>query len=131
MGKIFWALVLACALPVLSSCATADTVRTAPVTQGLSQAFAAPYEAVKAAALEAVQRLNVDIQGSDETPERFQIRFSKPISAFSWGEVGVVNVVAVDAQTTRVYVNTEKRDQMQLTGTSEQRFATVIFANIA
>jgi hypothetical protein len=97
---------------------------------GRSQDFAAPYDVVRAAALEAVQRLNVEIQGSDENAERFQIRFSKPINAFSWGEVGVVNIVRVDAQTTRVYVHTEKRDQIQLTGTSERQFADLIFTNV-
>ena len=119
-------LALACA-----GCATTDTVRNAPVEEGLSQEFSAPYNVVKAAALEAVQRLNVDVQGSDETGERFQIRFSKPISAFSWGEVGVVNVVRVDDGTSRVHVNTSKRDLVQVTGTTEQKFAEHIFGNIA
>jgi len=114
----------------LSACATTQTVASAPVTSGLTQDYSAPYDVVKAAALESVQRLNVDIQGSDETDERFQIRFSKAISAFSWGEVGVVNVVRVDDHSTRVYVHTSKRDQIQLTGTSERQFATQIFANI-
>ena len=65
----------------LSACATSATVREAPVTQGQSQDFPASYEVVTAAALEAVERLNVDVQGSDETAERFQIRFSKPTPA--------------------------------------------------
>src|SRR5512143_38699 len=104
MRDLVLALAFACSVSgLITGCATTDTVRNAPITQGLSQDFAAPYEAVKAAAVEAVQRLNVNVQGSDETPQRFQIRFSKPISAFSWGEVGVVNVLAVDARTTRVY----------------------------
>ena len=47
-----------------------------------------------------------------------------------WGEVGAVNVIRVDDQTTRVYVNSEKRSQMQITGTSERQFAEQIFANI-
>jgi hypothetical protein len=114
-----------------AGCATTDTVRDDPVEKGQSQEFSAPYDVVKAAALEAVHRLNVDIQGSDETGERFQIRFSKPISAFSWGEVGVVNVVRVDPATSRVHVNTSKRDLVQVTGTTERKFAEHIFANIA
>jgi|SRR6185369_7470876 len=123
-------LALMCSAASLSSCATTETVANAPVTSGVTQDYSAPYDVVKAAALESVQRLNVDIQGSDETSERFQIRFSKAISAFSWGEVGVVNVVRVDDHTTRVYVHTYKRDQMQITGTSERQFANQIFANI-
>ena len=131
MRDVLLTLTLVCCVPLASAgCATTDTVRNAPIVAGRSQDFAAPYDVVTAAALEAVQRLNVEIQGSDESAERFQIRFSKPISAFSWGEVGVVNVVRVDALTTAVYVHTEKRDQIQLTGTSERRFADLIFANI-
>jgi hypothetical protein len=130
MRAVFLALALIGLPATLAGCATASTVSNAPITAGMSQDFSASYDLVKAAALEAVQRLNVDVQGSDETPERFQIRFSKPISAFSWGEVGVVNIVRVDEQNTRVYVNSEKRDQMQVTGTSERQFANQIFANI-
>jgi hypothetical protein len=106
-------------------------VRNASIEEGQSHEFSAPYDVVKAAALEAVQRLNVDIQGSDETDKRFQIRFSKPISAFSWGEVGVVNVVRVDRGMTTVHVNTSKRDLVQVTGTTERTFAEHIFGNIA
>ena len=118
-------LALACA-----GCATTDSVRNAPIEEGQSRDFSAPYDVVKAAALESIQRLNVDIQGSDETGERFQIRFSKPISAFSWGEVGVVNVVRVDPGKTTVHVNTSKRDLVQVTGTTERTFAEHIFGNI-
>lgn len=130
MRQFFIAAMLAIAPLALGACATANTVREAPITSGIPHDFNAPYDVVKAAALQAVERLNVDIQGTDETPERFQIRFSKPISAFSWGEVGAVNVVRVDDTTTRVYVNSEKRDQVQITGTSERQFADAIFANI-
>jgi len=132
MRNLLRALILAFVAPVLVwGCATSATVREAPVTEGRSQNFGAPYDVVKAAALEAVQRLNINVQGSDETPERFQIRFSKSVSLFSWGEVGVLNVVRGDNQTSRVYVNTEKRSQLQVTGTSENDFAAEIFTNIS
>jgi hypothetical protein len=130
MRKLLIAVALVLSPVIVSSCATSGTVSGADVTAGQSQDFAAPYDLMKAAALQAVERMNVDIQGSDETPERFQIRFSKPISAFSWGEVGVVNVVRISETATRVYVNSEKRSQMQVTGTSERQFAEQIFANI-
>ncbi len=115
---------------LVTSCATSATVRAADVSAGQSQDFTGSYDLVRAAALQAVERMNVDVQGSDETPERFQIRFSKPVSAFSWGEVGVVNVVRVNETTTRVFVNSERRHQLQVTGTSEQQFANEIFGNI-
>ncbi|MBC7767390.1 MAG: hypothetical protein H7124_01245 [Phycisphaerales bacterium] len=126
-----FALALAVAPAVLAACATSATVSDAPVALGTMREFAAPYSEVSAAALEAVERLNVDVQGSDETPERFQVRFSKPISGFSWGEVGVVNVVRVDEQRTRVYVNTARRHQGQVSGTSERQFSEQIFTNVS
>lgn len=132
MRTLLIALAVAFGAPALvSGCATSSTVSTAEMTEGQSQDFTASYEVVKAAAVEAVERMNVDVQGTDETPERFQIRFSKPISAFSWGEVGAVNVVRIDDASTRVYVNSEKRSQMQVTGTSERQFAEEIFSNIS
>ena len=130
MRKLLVVIALMAAPAALSGCATSATVAEAPLTAGVSQDFAAPYEVAKAAALEAVERLNVDIQGSDETPERFQVRFSKPISGFSWGEVGTVNVIRGDEQHTRIYVHSEKRSRAQITGTSERQFAEQIFANI-
>ena len=114
----------------LVGCATIQTVSSQPITQGIFRDFDGSYSIVTAAAIEAVERLNVDVQGSDETPERFQIRFSKPMSAFSWGEAGVVNVVEMDVAITRVYVNTAKRYRIQITGTSEETFSEQIFANI-
>ena len=81
--------------------------------------------------MDAVRGLHLDVQNTDETPERFQIQFTKSVSAFSWGEVGVVNVVrGDDASTTVVYVHTQKRDQLQVTGTSERQFGEQIFARI-
>ncbi len=132
MRKTLLALALACSVPVLlSGCATSASVASAPISAGRTQSFDAPYDAVKRAAVDAVRGLRLDVQNTDETPERFQIQFTKSVSAFSWGEVGVVNVVRGDnASTTVVYVHTQKRDQLQVTGTSERQFAEQIFARI-
>lgn len=122
---------LALGLGGLAGCASSNTVTQAPVTAGASREFAAPYEAVKTAALATVGRLALNLEGQSETPARYQISFSKSLNAFSWGEVGAINVVRLEARKTRVYVNTEKRSTMQITGTSESEFAADIFAGIA
>ena len=131
MRSVLIAFLIATTPVALAGCATAKSVNAAAVDQGTPHDFAAPYDLVKAAALEGINRLNVNVQSTDETPERFQIRFTKSISAFSWGEVGAVNVVRVDDANSRVYVNSAKRSQMQITGTSEREFAEKIFENIS
>ncbi|MEM8827267.1 MAG: hypothetical protein AAGD40_10170 [Pseudomonadota bacterium] len=116
---------------VLAACATTSTVTQAPVAEGTTRAFAADYASVKLAAFQAVERLNVKMKGADETEDRYQIQFEKKVSVFSWGEVGVVNVLPEDDGKTLVVVNTTKRAKAQLTGTSEDEFAEKIFAYVA
>ncbi len=125
-------LVLAALLaPLAAACASMQTVAFAPMTEGVSTVYEAPYESVTAAAVEAVEGLDLTLNGTDETPQRFQIRFSQPINLWTWGEVGVVNVIRVDDGSTRVYVNTERVNQNQIIGgTSERRYAERIFAGI-
>ena len=131
MGRTLIALTLLAFAMVIDGCASVQTVASAPITEGVSTVYAAPYAVVSAAAVESIEGLHLVVEGVDETPRRLQIRFSKPVSALSWGEVGVVNVVRADDAHTRVFVNTEKRDQMQMTGTSEWQFARHIFASIS
>src|SRR5262245_33388011 len=118
---------LAGSLAAASACATIETVASAPITDGVSTTYARPYSEVSAAAVDALHKLKLTVEGQDETDARFQVRFSKSITAFSWGQVGVVNVIRAGDGATRVYVNTEKRDQMELNGTSEWTFAQNIF----
>ncbi|MBV7255385.1 hypothetical protein KCG44_01160 [Pacificimonas sp. WHA3] len=122
---------LVMAMPVLlTACATTSSVTQAPATQGTSRVFDGNYDTVKAAALQAVERMNVNVKGTDENAERFQIEFTKKVSAFSWGEVGVVNVLPGTGDRTTVVVNSAKRSTMQITGTAESEFAEEIFKNV-
>ena len=118
-----------CAI-VLSSCATLDTVATAPSNSGISQDFSGDHELVKAATLASIQNLNVNVKQSKQTPEGFVILFTKSISAFSYGEVARALVSKVNANTSTVFVHSEKRYQIQLTGTEEDDFANSIFQGI-
>jgi hypothetical protein len=85
MRSFMLAILVALAPAALAGCATSATVQAEGVEAGTPQVFPSSYDVVKAAALESVERMNVNVQGTDETPERFQIRFTKSISAFSWG----------------------------------------------
>lgn len=114
----------------LTACATSETVRLAPVDQGISRDFPSSYDHAVAATMKALSSLNINITGSETQSVGTVIMVSKPISAFSWGEVGRVIVKKSDAMPTTVVVNWEKRDQLQITGTDSKDFTNVLFAEI-
>ena len=114
----------------LSGCATSETVRKAPVDQGISRAFPASYDHAVATTIKALSSLNINITGSETQAVGTVIMVSKPMSGFSWGEVGRVIVKKSDAAPTTVIVNWEKRDQLQITGTDSKDFTDVLFAEI-
>jgi hypothetical protein len=125
------AVIIAFAPMALAGCATSGAVATAPASEGMAHDFPASYDVVKAAALEAVRRLDVNVRGTDETPERFQIRFARSASALNWGEAGVVNVMRLDAESARVVVNSRQRSIIHITGLTERQLADQLFAHIA
>lgn len=113
----------------LAGCATSSSVKDAPLSAGVSRTYDAPYSQMKRLALESVQGLNVDVGSAEEKGNVYTIGFSKPLSGFSWGEVGLVRVIDMDIKT-RVSVLSEKRAKFQLTGTDEDEFAKSIFEGI-
>lgn len=114
---------------LLAGCASSSDVRNAPLNAGVSKEFPAPYEQTKRLALESVQGLNVDVKSANESGKLYTIEFAKPMTAFSWGEVGRVTVMDLDPNT-RVSVLSEKRSKYQLTGTNEDEFAEAVFDGI-
>lgn len=113
----------------MAGCATSSDVRNAPLNAGVSRDFTAPYEQVQRLALESVQGLNVDVKSAQESGDVYTIVFAKPMTAFSWGEVGRVAVLDLDPRS-RVTVISEKRAKYQLTGTDEDEFAAAVFDGI-
>jgi hypothetical protein len=94
------------------------------------QDFPAPYEAVKASAMSAAGRLEIDIQGTDESPERFRIRFERSVGTLSRGEVGEIAVFRVDDQTTRVLLTVYRRGNAQIVAISDEKFTQRLFTTI-
>ena len=127
---MFKSLLIACSMLLLAACANLDTVSEAATTQGVSKEFRGDYEVVKAATLASVQGLNVNIKQTGQDADGFNILFTKSISAFSWGEVGRVYVVKKSDAATMVYVHSEKRSKMQITGFDEDDFADSIFDGV-
>ncbi|HUA53711.1 MAG TPA: hypothetical protein VMB81_16180 [Candidatus Sulfotelmatobacter sp.] len=116
--------------PLLVACATMDTVKNAPATAGAVSSFNAPYDKVTAATFESLRGLRVEISSSNEQPEGLVILVSKSMTAFSYGEIGRITVERSQGATTNVRVVWEKRDQVQITGTSQQEFSKDLFAGI-
>lgn len=126
---IRYVLGLAMAL-VLSACASSDTMRSAPDTAGTVRVFQARYDAVTAATLDSIRGLNINVTSSEETPTGLVVLVSKPVSAFSWGEVGRVIVPRSTGTETMVRVYWEKRSTLQITGTGQAEAAEQIYAGI-
>jgi len=80
--------------------------------------------------MKALSTLNINITGSSTESIGTIILVSKPISAFSWGEVGRVVVMKSDTTPITVVVNWQKRDQIQLTGTDANEFTSTLFSMI-
>ncbi len=115
---------------LLCGCANMSTVSNDSGAVGTSKIFKYPYDDVAAAALESAQSLNVTIKKTEKNGDTYQILFSKAISAWSWGEVGSINVKPLDAFATVVSVESQKRDKFQITGTDEKAFSEAIFSGI-
>ncbi len=111
----------------LASCATMDTVKQAPLDQGISHPFDASYDRTSAATLKALSSLNVNITSSNEDATGTIYLVSKSLSAFSWGEVGRVYVKKTGAPPTVVFVDWEKRSTLQITGTGADEFSNTLF----
>jgi hypothetical protein len=131
--KLLRPLLAALLMAALGACATAETVRDAPVSAGVSDVFQAPYDKVAAATLDTLRGLRVNITGSNEDQDGTKIQVTKSINLFSWGEVGRVIVErkpppGTTATPVRVYW--EKRSTMQLTGTSQSDFSEELFKGI-
>jgi hypothetical protein len=131
--RILRLLAAAFLLSGLVACATAETVRDAPVSAGVSDRFAAPYDKTVAATLATLRALNVNITGSNEDQDGTKIQVTKSLNLFSWGEVGRVTVErkpppGTTATPVRVYW--EKRSTLQITGTTQSDFSEELFKGI-
>lgn len=114
----------------LAACATGGGVDQRPLTSGTWRDFEADFARVSAATDQSIAAAPITVQGARMEGTSRVINFTKPVSAFSWGEVGRVVITPVDADTTRIYVDSEKRSQVQITGTSEDQFAARIFGGV-
>lgn len=92
--------------------------------------FSAPYGSVTAAARHSVETLNVEVTSANQVGDAFVVNFKKPMSTWSWGEVGWVKVYPAASGAVTVEVASQKVMKAQVTGTEQDEFASAIFQGI-
>lgn len=115
---------------LLGACATAGTFESRALDSGTSMELAAPAPRVAEAAKQTLLALSLGANAVREQDGSAIISFQKGMTAFSWGEVGRIVVTPTGEAASRVFIDTEKVSQMQITGTSESDFARDIFSGI-
>lgn len=73
----------------LGACSSA-TVQRAPEDAGIARSFNAPFGAVKQAAIDALQAMQIPPSETKDEPTQFVLLVSRPPHGMSWGEVGRV-----------------------------------------
>ena len=107
-----------------------NDIKQAEINRGTQISFDGSYDSVTAALVMSMHQIGVDIREADETDRGFVMFFSKPLSLASSGEVGRVTAVKSTSKQTPVIVYSEKRQQSQITGTTEAEFAESISVNV-
>lgn len=115
---------------LLAACATGATLDARPLDSGTSMDFAAPAPRVAEAAKQTLLALSLGANNVRDQGGSTVISFQKGMTAWSWGEVGRVVVTPVTDASSRVFIDTEKVSQMQITGTNEDEFSRDIFSGI-
>jgi hypothetical protein len=125
------AFILLAAAATLTACATGATLDARPLDSGTSMDFAAPAPRVAEAAKQTLLALSLGANNVREQAGSTILNFQKSLDAWSWGEVGRVVISPVTDASSRVFVDTEKVSQMQITGTNEEEFSRKIFSGIS
>ena len=94
----------------LFGCATVSSVRSAPLSEGVSQTFAAEHALVLRAAQEAVVDAGLTVEAVNKIDDKTSIIIgTKGMSAFSWGELVRVSVERTSDTETTVRVYTKRK----------------------
>ena len=126
MSKLVKASILLLSL-FIAGCSTQSGIAG---KSGLARTFNATYADTKAATRYSVETLNVKIARIEDAGSAYTIWFSKPMSAWSWGEQGLVTVSPLAGESTKVEVRSAKNYKLQVSGTGQEKFAGAIFEGI-
>jgi len=115
---------------VLQACASASSIRSAPLTAGVTRTFGADQQLMRRLVRIAVIEVGLQLENVEEIDERtWTIIATKPASTFSYGEIVRVAVIAETAGRTRVLVHTKRRLATNVTAKGD--YSAAVFASIA
>lgn len=109
----------------------AGTSAHADGTRSYQQTFDAPYMLTKETAMQSLSKLGLSHDKTVFGEVATIMYFSRPATAYSWGESGAVTVHNTGPDRTRVDVTSQKAVLFQITGKSTRTFAREIFDTIA
>jgi hypothetical protein len=119
-------------LLALQGCASVATMENKEIDQSAfpSKTYQNNKADVVSATKKAIDVLGYNLKNVEDGAPVTVIYFSKPMSAFSWGEVGRIDVKDLDGKQTLVMLASEKRLQFQVTGAKQDDFARRIFSSL-
>ena len=128
--KTLVAVAVSASFLTLSGCASESTISEVSQETGETQAFSASRTDVVAASVATFAELGLNLKDTKEANGATTLVFSKPVSAFSWGEVGKV-VVQDQSGGVAVTVVASPRTVTSIFATTQATFAQQIFAGIS
>lgn len=118
------------ALGLVSMLAACATAQSGSGGGSIVKDFNAPYGSVTAATRHSVETLNVEVTSANQVGDMYVVHFKKPMSTWSWGEVGWVKVYPAASGAVTVEVASQKVMKAQRTGTEQDEFAAAIYEGI-
>jgi len=115
---------------LLTACLTPNSIEGRPLDVGIARDFEADFETTAQAADAALENVSLILRSPLQLGSNRVVEFERPIDSTSWGEIGRVVVVAVDADTTRVTVAVENRYRPQPYRITEAEFAAGYFGDV-
>jgi hypothetical protein len=113
----------------LFGCATREELTGLDQNNSVQKSYQININQADRLVMESIRGLNLEIKSRKSDNQSIEIEFSKPISAFSWGEMGSVSITNSN-QGVIVSVKSIKRMKTQITGASTNDFAKAIFEGV-
>lgn len=110
----------------LAGCSTVAGMESKEMDQVPVKMYSEKKEMVVEVAKASIKTLGYKLQNEKAGEPTTELYFSTGMSAFSWGELGRVDVRRV-ADSTAVSVGMTRKDKIQLTGMSQETLAKKIF----
>lgn len=113
----------------LSACSTTSELGSENSNQIVTKNYAIDKMQAERIATESLLGLSLEVKSIKNNNNLVEIEFSKPVSAWSWGEIGKV-IISEKPNGVAISVQSMKRLKNQITGASTEDFAKAIFEGV-